>query len=169
MSMTCTLYRVASTDIDLLIGDPLRVRRLLFGDDENWTVTKPKGCLGFLLRFTPVSIESATRREPLTDEELRGITETECDLEGVWHGLHFLFTGTAWEGDEPSCYLVRGGDAVGDADFDDPPRLLRPELVRSFGIFLAGLSEVGLRDRYDPEGDAEAKRRPSRPLVGSFG
>jgi hypothetical protein len=151
---------VAPTDIDLLVGDPDRVRRILFADDENWTVTRPKGLAGFLLRFTPLSIETATRKEPLTAEELDRISENECDLEGAWHGLHFLFTGTAWEGDEPACYLVRGGDAVGDDDFDDPPRLLRPELVRGFSHFLVGLSDDELRRRYDPERMMELKIDP---------
>jgi hypothetical protein len=151
MGMTCTLHRVASTDIDLLIRNPDRVRRVLFADDENWTVTRPKGLVGFLLRFTPLSIETATRKEPLTQEDLSRISEIECDLEGAWHGLHYLFTGTAWEGDEPACYLIRGGEEVGDDDFDDPPRLLRPELVRNFSRFLAGLSDDELRHRFDAE------------------
>jgi hypothetical protein len=129
---------VASADIDLLARDPAGVRRILFADEENWTVTRPKGLVGFLLRFTPLSVETVTRKEPLSPEDLNRIREIECDLEGAWHGLHFLFTGTAWEGDEPACYLVRGGDAVGDEDSDEPPRLLRPELVRGFSRFWAG-------------------------------
>jgi hypothetical protein len=153
---------VASTDIDLLVRNPDRVRRVLFADDENWTVTRPKGLVGFLLRFTPLSIETATRKEPLTQEELTRISEIECDLEGTWHGLHYLFTGTAWEGDEPACYLIRGGEEVGDDDFDDPPRLLRPEVVRNFRGFLAGLSDDELRHRFDAERMTALKIDPER-------
>jgi hypothetical protein len=161
MGMTCTLHRVPSAEIGRLVNDPAAVRRLLFGDDEDWIVTKPKGLVGFLLRFTPLSIESTTRREPLSDEDVDRIKETECDLEGVWQGLHFLFTGTAWEGSEPASYLVCGGEAVGDDDFDDPPRLLRPEQVRDFSGFLAGLSDDELRRRYDPERMTELKIEPA--------
>jgi hypothetical protein len=151
MGMTCTLYRVPSADIEALIRDPAIVRRLLFGDDDAWTVTKPKGLAGFLLRFTPISIETATPNKPLNDADFERIREMECDLEGTWHGLHFLFTGTAWEGTEPACYLVHGGEEVGDDDFDLPPRLLRPYDVRAFNGFLAGLSDDELRHRYDPK------------------
>jgi hypothetical protein len=161
MGMTCTLYRVAAADIEGLFRDPARVREVLFADDENWIITRPKGLVGFLLRFTPMSVETATRKEPQTPEEIDRLKETECDLEGVWHGLHFLFTGTPWEGDEPACYLVRGGEEVGDDDFDTPPRLLRPGHVRDFSGFLGGLSEDELRRRYDPKRMTEMKIDPA--------
>ena len=157
--MTCTLHRVPAAEVDLVADEPERVRRILFADDENWIVTKPKGIAGFLLRLTPMSIETATRKEPLTAEETEQISERECDLEGTWHGLHYLFTGTAWEGEEPACYLVLGGDEVGDDDFDVPPRLLRPEAVRAFSEFLSELSEDDLRERYEPAvGSGDAAR-----------
>ncbi len=161
MGMTCTLYRVAAADIEALVRDAARVREVLYADDENWIITRPKGLVGFLLRFTPMSVETATRKEPETPEDIDRLSETECDLEGVWHGLHFLFTGTAWEGDEPACYLVQGGEDIGDDDFDVPPRLLRPEDVRGFSRFLGGLSEDELRGRYDPERMTEMKIDPA--------
>jgi len=151
MGMTCTLHRVATADIEGLVRDPARVREILFADNENWTITSPKGFIGFLLRFTPMSVETVTPKEPLTAEGMDRLKETECDLEGAWHGLHFLFTGTAWEGNEPACYLVQGGEDLGDDNFDVPPRLLRPEHVRDFNRFLGELSEDELRRRYDPK------------------
>ena len=151
MGMTCTLHRVAAARIDGLIGSPASVRAFLEADDENWIISRPKGLIGFLLRLTPMSVETATPKEPLTPEDMDRLRETECDLEGAWHGLHFLFTGTAWEGNEPACYLVQGGEDLGDDDFDVPPRLLRPEHVRDFNLFLGELSEDELRRRYDPK------------------
>jgi hypothetical protein len=151
MGMTCTLYRVSAADVDDLVANPARVRDVLEADDKNWIISRPKGVFGFLLRFTPLSIETATRKEPLSNEDVDRLSETECDLEGVWQGLHFLFTGTAWEGDQPACYLIKGGEEVGDEDFDVPPRLLRPEHVRDFNRFLGGLTEAELRRRYDPD------------------
>ncbi|HXK33237.1 MAG TPA: YfbM family protein [Dehalococcoidia bacterium] len=162
MGMTCTLHRVTPSEIDQLVKDPAKVSEILFADDENWTVTKPGGLVGFLLRFTPMSIETATPREPLNEEDLDKLRERECDLEGTWHGLHFLFTGTAWEGAEPACYLVRGGEAVGGDEFDDPPRLLRPDLVRGFRRFLDGLSEDELRGRFDRRRMSELSIDPAR-------
>jgi hypothetical protein len=34
------------------------------------------------------------------------------DIDKGWHGLHFLFTGTADGGEERACYLVRGGEEI---------------------------------------------------------
>jgi len=157
MGMTCTLHRVAAADIEGLARDSARVREMLYADNENWTITSPKGLIGFLLRFTPMSVETATPKEPLTPEDMDRLKETECDLEGSWHGLHFLFTGTAWEGYEPACYLVQGGEDLGDDDFDVPPRLLRPEHVRDFNLFLGELSEDELQRRYDLKRMTELK------------
>ena len=41
------------------------------------------------------------------NEEVGGV-----DLDKVWHGIHFLLTGSAWEGEEPLCYLVNGGEWI---------------------------------------------------------
>ncbi len=41
------------------------------------------------------------------------------------HGLHWLFTGTADEGDEPWCYLLKGGTEMTIEDMvDSVPRFL---------------------------------------------
>jgi hypothetical protein len=76
-----------------------------------------------------------------------------CDLEGTWHGLHFLFTGTAWDGDAPSCYLVQGGKEIGDADELGYSVLqaLDSAQARQFAGFLRSLSREMLQRRFDPQ------------------
>jgi Domain of unknown function (DUF1877) len=70
-------------------------------------------------------------------------------LEKSWAGLHFLLTGTEFEGEEPLCYLVQGGQEVG-MTADGPVRLLSPEQVRQFRQALSTITPSQLRDRYDP-------------------
>ena len=36
------------------------------------------------------------------------------DLDKAWEPLHFLLTGTALEGEEPACYLARGGEELAE-------------------------------------------------------
>ena len=76
-----------------------------------------------------------------------------CDLEGVWHGLHFLFTATAWEGEDPACYLLKGGEDIGDPDELGYSVLqaLSPAKVRQFSGFLSSLSRQALERHYDPD------------------
>jgi hypothetical protein len=74
----------------------------------------------------------------------------ELNIDKAWHGLHFLFTGTADGGEEPACFLVHGGEDLGDDD-DLLPRLLGPPQVRDFAAFLAALTPEELTRRFDPE------------------
>lgn len=75
----------------------------------------------------------------------------ELDLDKAWHGIHFLLTGSAWEGDEPLCYLIAGGQEVGDEDVGyGPARVLRPKEVAQFDAALAAISLDDFRRRFDP-------------------
>jgi hypothetical protein len=104
-----------------------------------------------LLKLTPVKVlETDPDAEPPSDYDPAN-DRPHCDLEGVWHGLHFLFTGTAWEGDEPACYLIRGGEEIGDPDELGYAVLqaIVPEKLRQFASFLGGLSREELARRFD--------------------
>jgi hypothetical protein len=46
--------------------------------------------------------------EPSPDEE--------DDVDKAWQGLHFLLTGSAWNGEPPLNFLVSGGREIGDVD-----------------------------------------------------
>ena len=74
-------------------------------------------------------------------------------LDKAWHGLHYLLTGTAWEGEEPSCYLVSEGEQVGDEEQHDvgygPARVLSPSQVAEFSRAVNELTSVEIRRRFD--------------------
>jgi hypothetical protein len=73
-------------------------------------------------------------------------------LEKAWHGLHYLLTGSAWEGEEPLNFLLAGGETLGDADEEDgPPRLLKPDEVRQLDDALQRISDDDLWSRFDAE------------------
>jgi len=69
-------------------------------------------------------------------------------LDKAWHGIHFLLTGSAWEGEEPLCYLVKGGELVGQEG--DDARVLRPDQIADWANALSTISADDLRKRYDP-------------------
>lgn len=84
-----------------------------------------------------------------------------ADLEKAWHGIHFLLTGSAWEGEEPLCYLVRGGKELGDEDFGyGPARLLTPDQVANWANALSNISPDDLQKRFDPAAMAKAEIYP---------
>ena len=150
MGLTCSLHRASEAEIKRLLAEPKAIAGFLYPDDGSTPQVKevrPKGVLGWLLSLTPITIEevipgsdggAATRpRDP----------DRSIDIDQGWHGLHFLFTGTANEGDEPACYFVRGGQ---DLDDEGHARALRPDQVRRFATYLDTLTPAELARRYDP-------------------
>jgi hypothetical protein len=94
----------------------------------------------------------------LADEERLGaITEGEgddaiavVDLEKAWHGIHFLLTGTAWEGAGPEASLLVGGtESPHDLGYG-PPRGFRAAQVLAFRDRVAAIDDAELRRRFDP-------------------
>jgi hypothetical protein len=152
MGMTCTLYRVAASDIRRLRDSPEAVEELFFppGSTPPVVEVREKGLMGWLLHLIGVKISQVDPNwEPpegadLTDDRV-------LDLEGVWHGLHYILTGTAWEGEPPASFLIVGGEDIGDEADDNPARLLEPNQVREFSTFLASLSSEEFLRRFDPE------------------
>jgi hypothetical protein len=154
MGMICNLRRVSEADIRRLVDAPHQVKPFLLRQDDPATARARGGLLGLLLRLSPITIErvnEGSAAEP-TPQSLDRQDGEEIDIDKAWHGLHFLFTGTAWEGEQPASFLLAGGDELGgDEEIGQgPPRALRPERVRQVAAFLTTLSLGELERRYDP-------------------
>jgi hypothetical protein len=133
---------------------------------------RPKGILGWLLRLTPVRVyEGDPDAVPPPGAE-QGALRPNVDLDKAWEPLHFLLTGTALEGDEPACYLARGGEELVEQLDDERGdeetgyssiRVLTPEQVAAFDRHLSSLTIGDLRRRFDVNRMVElriyAKRR----------
>src|SRR5262245_32769999 len=140
MGMSCSLYRVPQPDIEQLRANPAAVEALFFppGSTPPVVEVREKGLTGRILHLIGVKITQVDPNwvppEGAEPDQGRGI-----DLDKAWHGLHYIFTGTVWEGEPPGCFLVHGGEEVGDEDDDTRPRLLDPNQVRQFSAFLASI------------------------------
>ncbi|MBK6694577.1 MAG: YfbM family protein [Myxococcales bacterium] len=76
---------------------------------------------------------------------------SDLDVDKAWHGLHYLFTGTAWEGSAPLNFLVAGGRPVGDVDVGyGPARAFLNAEVRELVGALAPLTPEVLAERFNP-------------------
>lgn len=61
----------------------------------------------------------------------------------------------------PFCYLIQGGNEVGDIDVGyGPARVLRPEEVATFDAALLALSVNELQRRFDPDAMMRANIYP---------
>ena len=143
MGTTMGLTAVTDATIQRLLADPPLVCKLLAPDD------------------------------PELYEEMRGesgaggdlaLSEGEGDtlfLDKSWHGIHFLLTGTAWEGVRPLHLLVAGGEDIGDIDVGQgPARAVTAEQVAEASRALAALSDESIRSRFDPPAMLRAKIYP---------
>jgi hypothetical protein len=88
-------------------------------------------------------------------------SDTVLSLEKSWHGLHFVFTRTAWDGEPPLNFLVSGGVPVGDEDVGyGPARLLEPADVNSLNEALAEFSQADFDLNFDRTGLLDAEIYP---------
>ena len=97
------------------------------------------------------------------DDVLEGFGAfAEMDVDKAWHGIHFLLTGTAWDGEPPLDFWVQGGTEIGDVDIGyGPARGLRSHEVRALAEALRPLSEAQLRERFVPEQMIQEEIYPS--------
>lgn len=101
--------------------------------------------------YCQVSAAAEPDLEALSDESLpQQQREGSCtSLEKAWHGLHYLLTGEALEGDGPLAFLLSGGKQLGDDD-ESPVRWFTPEETGSIHQALSGVSDDTLWSRFDP-------------------
>ena len=153
MGMTGGLVQASEAEILRLRMNPAELPEFIEGNEWAPPVreVRPKGILGWLLRLTPITIEEVDPDAVPPEGALSGDSRPHLDLDKAWHPLHYLLSETAWEGDEPGCYLVSGGESLCDEDLGySSIRALTPSEVRRFDDFLSSLSHDTLRKRFDP-------------------
>jgi hypothetical protein len=103
------------------------------------------------------------RSDPAQSWKLLEAGDAAVDLDKAWHGIHYLLTGTAWEGeDDPLGFLLYGGEPLGDEEEEDAvPRLFGTAEVRQVDAALSTLDAGQLRQRYDPQAMQELDIYPA--------
>ena len=157
MGMCLALCSIDATNLRKVVADPPFIWRVIAPDDpEAYENARPKK--GGLLKKFLGSQSKPGQDLVLADSEIQS-----TDLDKAWHGIHYLLTGTAYEGDGPISYLLTGGEAVGDIDVGyGPARALTPTEVEEFRKALAVTSPESLRSRFNP---AEMKELGIHPDI----
>jgi hypothetical protein len=84
----------------------------------------------------------------------------ELEVDKAWHGLHFLLTGSAWEGSFPLNFIVAGGQEVGDDLGYGPARGLTSADVRTIDAALQPLTADEVEERFDAQRMTELQIYP---------
>lgn len=74
----------------------------------------------------------------------------ELDLDVAWHAIHFLLTGSAWQGSPPLNFIVSGGSEIGEDRGHGAARGLLNMEVRAVAAALQALPRETLMRRFDP-------------------
>ncbi len=142
MSMILGLSALCDEDVGKVLAHPPLIWKVLDPEDPEAGEPAKKG--GLLARWFGPPAPAAP--------ELSGEGTDQTDLDKAWHGIHFLLTGTAWEGDWPLSFLLRGGAQVGDIDVGyGPARAFTSAEVREIAAALAPIDEGTMRSRFDPD------------------
>lgn len=151
------LRTLSDANIEKLLQEPRRIWQVLEAQDPDAAPPLPpmkvkqpnllQRLLGMKIATTPVSTPPRDTPGDLVfaDNELRTL-----DMAKTWHGIHFLLTGTSWEGEPPMNFLL-GGREVGDIDVGyGPARALTAAEVAAFSSALQSISDEELKSRFVP-------------------
>jgi hypothetical protein len=113
-------------------------------------------------------VSSDTARQLVADPGgIRDVLESlessgsSLSLEKSWNGLHYVLTGTAFEGNPPLNFLAVGGVPVGVEEVGyGPARILDPAGVTALHAALAAFSDTDFNRNFDPVGLTKAQIYP---------
>jgi len=146
MSMILSLVALSDATIGRLHAHPALVWRVIAPDDAEALAAAAASRPGWLAQLFGRPAPAAL--PPLTLGEGEGVM---TELDKAWHGIHYLLTGTAWEGEPPLNALVSGGREVGKEDVGyGPARTLTVAETREVAAALTRLDDATLRARFAP-------------------
>ena len=158
MGMYLAIYALSDATIERLHADPPLAFRVMFPDDPEYEAKarqerQPRP--GLLARlFTGARAEPPPTPPPFALPPGEGDLGSDGDFEKSWGGLHYLLTGTAWEGEPPLNFLMHGRE-LDIRDGDSPAITHGSAETRRIAEALSALGEDEVRRRVNP-GEMEA-------------
>jgi hypothetical protein len=126
------------------------------------------GMIANLRRASDARIDALLSDPETVAEYLSGDAEeldddhADLGVDKAWHGIHYLLTGTAWEGSPPLDFLVKGGREIGDVDVGyGPARAFSSADVRDIAVALHTITREDLERRFDPAAMSKLDIYPS--------
>lgn len=152
MGMYLGLAAVSDATISRLHADPALVWQLVAPDDPDAVARarEPAERPGLLARLLGRGADPPAA--PAPSPLVLGDGEGDLgNLDKAWHGIHYLLTGAAWEGEPPLNFLLAGGSEVGEEEVGyGPARTFTAAETREVAAALARVSDEELRARFAP-------------------
>jgi hypothetical protein len=154
MGIYLTLYSLSDASIERLHADPPLAFRVMFPDNPEYEQKarqelQPRPGL-FARLFKGAKAEPPPAPPPFELPPGEGDLGSDGDFEKSWGALHYLLTGTEWEGEPPLNFLMHGREL--DARDGDAPLITHDSAAtRRIADALAGLSDEEARRRVNVE------------------
>lgn len=152
MSMILELHTVSDASLARLLADPPLVWKVMSPDDDSlYHAARAEAGGAEAGFFQRLFGRPARAKPPAVDFSLAPGEVDTIDLDKAWHGIHFMLTGTAWEGTPPLNFLMHGGVEIGDVEVGyGPARGMTAAEVKAVAGALARIDEAFMRARFDP-------------------
>jgi hypothetical protein len=148
--MCLALCTLSDENVRKVLADPPLIWKVIAPDDpEAYENSRKENSASLLSKLFGKGKKDASPRVELSFAEGE-IADT--DLDKAWHGIHYMLTQTAWEGDEPLNFLVGGGSQVGNVEVGyGPARAFSADEVKAICAALGPLDSDFLRARFNPQ------------------
>lgn len=152
MSMILELHTVSDANLARVLADPPLIWKVVSpGDDRLYDAARAEAGAAAGGFFRRLFGRPARAKAPAVDFPLAPGEVDTIDLDKAWHGIHFLLTGTAWEGEPPLNFLMHGGTVIGEVEVGyGPARGMTAAEVKTVAGALTGIDEAFMRARFDP-------------------
>ncbi len=147
--MYLAMFTLSDEHVRKVLADPPLIWKVVEQDDgEAYERARHGKPVGFLARL----FGSRKETKPPHQEFMLADGEVEnADLDKAWHGIHYLLTQTAWEGEAPLNFLLCGGATVGDIEVGyGPARAFSAAEVKAISGALRPIDVSFLRARFNP-------------------
>jgi len=157
MGMILQLAPLRDVTIERLVADPPLVWQLVMPDEPEFyerlrreAIARSRpGLLSRLFGGARAPDPPPPEPEPLALADGEGVM---VDVDKAWHGIHYLLTGSAWQGEPPLDFLVNGGREVGSEDVGyGTARVFTASETRAIAGAVDRLSDDELRSRFSPD------------------
>lgn len=118
MGMVLYLSTLSDENIDKLLSDPPLIWKVLVPDDPEMyeLERKQNKRTDFFSKLFKREGNGGGSKVANKSFELSKNEVTDANLDKAWHGIHFLLTGSTWEGEKPLNFLISGGETIGEIE-----------------------------------------------------
>jgi hypothetical protein len=155
MSMIGCFYALDDGDLNAIIEKPDRLESLW----KDLSAQLPEKQPSFIGRLFGAKPKQEVSREPAWQPSQKA---EAFDIDKAWQGIHFLLTGSDWEGDGPLAFILHGGREIKKDLGYGPPHGFTSAEVKAID---AALQKIDSSALYEGANPADFARKEIYPEI----